>query len=60
MGFVRVNMCTSCVSPHLSLVYHVLDLGGFSVKLDVSHSSLYMDINLCSNNYQNILELLTV
>ena len=60
MDFVVVNMCTSCVSPHLSLVYHILGLGGFGVKLDVSHSSLYMYINLCSNNFQNILGLLTV
>ena len=45
----------------LSLVYHVLCLGGFSVKLDVSHSSLFMYINvLCRKNYQNILGLLTV
>ena len=32
----------------LSLVYHVLCIGGFSVKLDVSHSSLYMYINVLS------------
>ena len=36
----------------LSLVYHVLCLGGFSVKLDVSHSSLYMYINILSQKLQ--------
>ena len=45
----------------LSLLYQVPDLGVFSVKLDVSHSSLYMYTNVLSQKLQtNSLGLLIV